>query len=107
MHPDDVTLTECNESELHWLARIQGLPFLRRDIPRDELIAIVSGEVKVEQRHLSGTNFTRERLEKFIQINIDRVRGQLPGCDGKCTKFPCTEGKHMTCFCPNEALLIS
>lgn len=101
----DEKLLLCNESELHWMARIQGLPVLRRDIPREELIAIVSGEIQLDDRRLAGTNRSRGRLEDFITRNFDRVRGQLPGCDGKCRSFLCTEGKHMSCYLPSEPLL--
>ena len=102
----DEKLFLCNESELHWLARLQGLPPLRRDVPMEELIALVSGELVVETRHLSETGWSRGRLEDFIQVNIDRVRGQLPGCNGRCRSFMCTEGKHMSCFLPSEPLLL-
>ena len=102
----DELLNDCNDSELHWMARKQGLPILRRDIPHEELVAIVCGAIPIQDRHLAGTNFTRERLENFLQANIDRVRGQLPGCNGMCRSFLCTEGKHMSCALPNEALLI-
>lgn len=105
MMEGDERLLICNDSELHWIARIQGLPVLRRDIPNEELIAIVSGEAPVEDRHLAGTNHSRGRLEDFITLNFDRVRGQLPGCDGKCRSFMCTEGKHMSCYIPSEPLL--
>ena len=105
MTEGDEKLLICNESELHWMARIQGLPILRRDIPHEELVALVSGEIKVEDRHLAGTNHSRERLETFITLNFDRVRNQLPGCDGKCRSFLCTEGKHMACYIPSEPFL--
>jgi hypothetical protein len=106
MTEGDEKLSLCNESELLWLARRQGLPVLRYGIPREELLAIVSGEARVEERHLSPTNQTRARLEAFVQANFDRVQGQLPGCTGLCRTFHCTEGKHMHCFIPNESMLL-
>lgn len=102
----DELLNDCNDSELHWMARKQGLPILRMDIPHEVLVAIVNGTMPVQEVHFAHTNFTRERLESFLQANIDRVRGQLPGCDGMCRTFLCTEGKHMSCALPNEPLLI-
>jgi len=102
----DEPLYELNESELLWMARLQGLPLLRRGIPREELVELVSGSRAVEERHQASTNYTRGRLEDFVQANIDRLRGQLPGCNGLCRTFQCTEGKHMSCFMPNEALLL-
>lgn len=102
----DEILSYCNDSELHWMARKQGLPILRWDVPHEELVAIVTGAAQVEERHLAATNYTRERLEDFIAKNYERVRGQLPGCDGRCRSFMCTEGKHMSCFIPSEPLLL-
>lgn len=106
MIESDSLLYDCNDSELHWMARKQGLPVLRMGIPHEELVAIVMGAVPVQDGHLAQTNYTRGRLEDFLQANIDRVRGQLPGCDGKCRSFMCTEGKHMSCFLPSEPLLL-
>lgn len=101
----DQALFDCNESELLWMARVQGLPVLRRGIPKEELIAIITGgEPKPE--HIAWTNKTRGRLEDFIQANIDRLRSQLPGCNGQCRTFLCTEEKHMSCYVPHEALLL-
>lgn len=102
----DEILFYCNDSELHWMARSQGLPALRWDIPREELVSIVVGATVVEERHLATSYYSRERLETFIAQNYERVRGQLPGCDGKCRSFMCTEGKHMSCFIPSEPLLL-
>lgn len=98
----DEILFQCNESELLWMARIQGHPPLRRGLPREELIALVAGDSPVEQRHVAGTYYTRARLQEHIQKNIDRVRGYLPGCNGMCSSFMCTEEKHMSCFIPSE-----
>jgi hypothetical protein len=106
MQPEDAILQTCNESELLWLARLQGLPNLRRGLPREELIALVSGASPVMEHHLAGTNYTRGRLEDFVQAHMDRLRGQLPGCNGRCRSFLCTEGKHMSCFLPSEPLLL-
>lgn len=102
----DELLYECNDSELHWMARKQGLPVLRMSIPHEELVAIVAGSVPVQEHHLALTLQSRTRLETFIQANFDRVRGQLPGCDGRCQSFMCTEGKHMACYLPSEPLLL-
>ena len=106
MMEGDEALLDCNESELHWLARLQGLPTLRWDLPREELVAIVSGSVHVANAQIAATHYSREKLEGHIQKNWDIVQGQLPGCDGKCLSFMCTEGKHMSCFIPNEPFLL-
>lgn len=102
----DERLFDCNESELLWLARRQGLPKLRRGLPIEELVAVVAGEVPLSEAHLAGTNDTRGLLEDFIQKHIDRVRTQLPGCNGCCRSFSCSEGKHMSCYVPSASLLL-
>jgi hypothetical protein len=103
---DDSILQHCNETELLSLARRQGLGILRRGIPTETLIKLVTGEEPViPSLHLSETTSTRVVLEQFIQTNITRTRSQLPGCDGKCTTFPCSEGRHALCFVSNEDLL--
>lgn len=102
MIPGDEILYQCNESELLHLARTQGLPALRSGIPHEELVAIVLGIAEVKKEHLAWTNFTREKLETFLAENWERLRSQLPGCDGKCRSFPCSEVKHLNCFIPVE-----
>ena len=67
---------------------------------------IVIGSLPVDERFVANTSFTRAKLETFIQTNFERVRGQLPGCNGRCRSFLCTEGKHMGCFLPNEPMLL-
>jgi hypothetical protein len=101
----DGVLTLCNETELLGLARQQGLGRLKRGIPIAELIDIVRGAVAVQPAHHSETILTRKMLQDFINKNWGRLRSQLPGCDGQCETFPCTEGKHALCLFPNKALL--
>ena len=98
---DDAILKECNETELLSLARAQGLGRLRRGIPKETLIAIVRGETDPLPDHFCGTAETRERLQKAIFQNYERARSQLPGCDGRCTTFPCSDGRHALCLSGN------
>lgn len=102
---EDDILWRCNTTELLALARQQGLGRLKRDIPFRELIDIVKGIGTVRPSHISETMATRRLLEDFIQRNWGQIRSQLPGCTGKCTNYPCTEGKHALCLYPNKALL--
>jgi hypothetical protein len=106
MLESDAGLYDLNETELMWMARLQSLPLLRYGLPHEELVAIVAGAMNVEEHHLAGTNFTRKCLEGFIAKNFELIRSQLPGCDGKCRSFLCTEGKHMSCFTPNELVVL-
>src|SRR4051812_40897577 len=101
----DKTLEECNETELLWLARQQGLGHLRRGLDRQVLLAIVSGDTEPLPEHFAGTAYTRLKLQIFIEKNWGVVASQLPGCDGKCTTFPCSEGRHLMCFEPNRNVI--
>lgn len=102
---EDGVLSSCNETELLALARKQGLGRLRRGIPTTELFDLVRGAIPFNPKYVSETVHTRGILQEFITKNWGQLRSQLPGCDGKCTTFSCTEGKHALCFYPNKALL--
>ena len=101
----DGVLSLCNETELLALARSQGLGRLKMGIPHEELVQLVRGAIPLQPHHVSETMNTRALLESFIEKNWGRIRSQLPGCNGKCTTYPCTEGKAALCFYPNKALL--
>jgi hypothetical protein len=99
---DDVSLEQCNETELIAMARAQGLGRLRRGLPPDLLVDIVAGEEVVTRSELSGTSLTRAELQKFIADHIEQARSQLPGCDGRCLTYPCSEGRHALCYSGNR-----
>ena len=102
---DDIILEQCNETELLQLAHRQGLGTLRRGLDHQELVAIVAGVISPESRHLSDSTWTRAKLEATIFANWDQLMSQLPGCTGKCSIYPCTEGKHAQCFEPNQEMV--
>jgi hypothetical protein len=102
---DDSLLWECNQTELLQLAYEQGLGRLRAGLPKEVLFQIVRGEVNPGPEHLSDTKETRELLEKFIERHWEKTRSQLPGCTGKCTSYPCSEGRHGACYAPNKHLV--
>lgn len=99
---DDAILWYCNETELIEMARRMKTGRLRRGLDKGLLIAIVAGHIEPTREHLADTAYTRRELEKFIQANFQRVSSQLPGCDGHCTTYPCTEARHALCFLPNH-----
>lgn len=101
---EDEILMQCNETELMQMARAQGLPPLKRGLPKQELVAIVSGERDPLPIQIANTSYTRDKLQALIQHpnNWGRLMSQLPGCNGKCKTFSCTEGKHALCFYPNQ-----
>lgn len=99
---DDQVLFECNETELLTIARQAGLGRLRRGLLKEELVAIVSGYAHPRPDQLSGTGLTRQSLEATIKANIEVMRSQLPGCNGRCTTYHCSDSRHAVCFSPNE-----
>jgi hypothetical protein len=101
----DEILWKCNETELLWIARNQGIGILRRGLPRHDLISIVAGERNPREDEFCETRLTRARLEDFISDHWGQLRSQLPGCTGKCRTFACTEGKHSSCFVPNQGVM--
>lgn len=102
---DDGLLFSCNETELLWMARRQGIGFLRRGLPKDLLVALVTGREVPKPEHLSTTSYTRKKLEMYIQTNIVQVRNLLPGCDGMCTRYECSDGRHGLCFYPSRGVV--
>lgn len=110
----EALLNHCNETELHWLAKRQGLGRLRRGLPLTELIAIVKGEIPVQSHHRSASNEGRYGLALYIHNpeefpphpsyvgHWERAMSQLPGCNGLCHKYECTELRFYDCLAPNE-----
>jgi len=97
---DDI-LQHCNETELLDIARRQGLGILRRGIPRETLMGLVSGVLAMTPDYISGTKETRAMLEAYIFQNYSITRSQLPGCTGRCSTYNCSDGRHAVCFSPN------
>ncbi len=99
---DDSVLETCNETELLAIAHSQGLGRLRRGMARLTLIQLVRGDINPGTEHLADTRHSRKMLEDFITKHWEQARSQLPGCNGKCTTFPCSEGRHAVCFGANK-----
>jgi len=96
---DDI-LQFCNETELLALCRSQGIGSLKRGIPREVLIDIVRGASDPAPDHFSETQKTRASLQLFIANHWGQVASQLPGCNGKCETYPCSDGRHARCYNP-------
>lgn len=103
---DDSILQQSSEGELLNLAKLQGLGRLRVGLPRETLIAVVTGREDLKDEYLADTRFSRARLEKFIQNNWAALRSQLPGCNGKCQTWNCSEARHLMCYVPNADNLL-
>jgi hypothetical protein len=111
MIPEDEILWECNETELLQMARAQGLGHLRLGLPKEVLVALVSGVMTAQEErnpeYYSAIQFTRGKLQDLITEHWGVIRSQLPGCTGRCTKYPCSNGRHLSCFANNEHLLVT
>lgn len=103
---DDGILWLCNESELLELARQQGFNPLKRGLPKSDLVAILRGERLPRADEISGTAFTRYALNVFVNRHWGRLASQLPGCNGQCITYQCSEGRHAACFYPNEQAIV-
>ena len=102
---DASRLGALNETELIAMIHRNHIGRVRRGLPREILEGILSGRVPLIADYVSNTTETRSRLQKHIEENWARARSQLPGCDGHCTTWPCTDGQHAACFGVNEDLL--
>jgi len=99
---DDI-LWHCNETELLALALRQGLGILHRGIPKETLVGLVSGALDMRPEFVSGTMETRTMLERYIFKHYSVARSQLPGCNGHCPTYNCSDGRHATCFLPRAS----
>lgn len=74
---------------------------LRRDLSQDRLLYLVRTKERPNPDELAQTSDTRRRLQLWIERNWIQIGSQLP-CSGpnkgKCTIYPCSEGKHLDCY---------
>lgn len=105
MEREIVQLDELNDTELWEMARTQLSSAWRRPIrlyrwvSRERVIHLIEAN---EQPHPDEILLeSRLKLEQWVAKNWDLVNSQLP-CSGtlkgRCTLYPCTEGRHLTCY---------
>ena len=74
---------------------------LRIGIPIERLAHLVRTGERPLPEELALTSDTRRRLQIWIERNWTQIGSQLP-CSGpnkgKCTIYPCSEGKHLDCY---------
>ena len=74
---------------------------LRRGIPLERLAHLVRTMERPTPEEHALTSDTRRRLQLWIERNWTQIGSQLP-CSGpnkgKCTIYPCSEGKHLDCY---------
>ncbi len=90
-----------NTTELLEIIRCQTGLVVRRSVPKERLVQIVEQGGMPTQEELAGTNESRRLLQVFIEKNWVQINSQLP-CKGtnrgRCTIYPCPEGRHLDCF---------
>src|SRR5262245_3345328 len=100
-----LNLDDLNDTELAAHVRAKTGVIIKRSTPRSRLIEIIEKGVMPTQEEWAGTMETRRSLELIIEKNWDWVNSQLP-CKGenrgKCTVYPCPEGRHVDCYTSNR-----
>lgn len=96
-----MNLAELNKTELLEICRLHGHARLKEGLPKERIIEIINSGVTTAD-DIASSNVTRAKLQQFIEDNWDLVQTNLP-CkgkpnEGKCTIFPCTEARHVSCY---------
>lgn len=92
-----------NQTELIRILSSEKYGFLRvrSGIPKERLIHLVKTGEQPQPEEIAQTSDTRRRLQLWIERNWAQIGSQLP-CSGpnkgKCTIYPCSEGKHLDCY---------
>ncbi len=101
-----------NDTELAQLIRNQTGVIVARAIGRDRMIYLletggipnpdpVSMSASGIEGETSKTDDSRKRLQLYIEKNWNGIQSQLP-CKGehrgRCTIYPCSEGRHVDCL---------
>lgn len=94
-------LRSLNTTELLDIIRRQTGLVVRRSVPHGRLVQLVEDGGMPSQEELAGTNESRKVLQLFIEKNWTQINSQLP-CKGvnrgRCTIYPCPEGRHLDCY---------
>ena len=95
------TLDQYNRTELVEIVRRRTQVIVRRSLPIERLQHLaVTGETPLDTERADSMR-TRVSLERFILNNWMAINSQLP-CTGelrgRCTIYPCSEGRHANCF---------
>lgn len=90
-----------NITELTQLIRRQTGVIVTRSIGRERMIYLLENGGLPDPASTSATNESRKRLQLYIEKNWTGIQSQLP-CKGenrgRCTIYPCPEGRHIDCL---------
>lgn len=105
-------LHTLNVTELAQLIRRQTGVIVARAVGRERMIELLenggvpnpdpaSTSALVVEGEVSKTDESRKRLQLYIEKNWTGIQSQLP-CKGenrgRCTIYPCPEGRHIDCL---------
>lgn len=90
-----------NETELSQLIRRHTGVVVARIVGRERLIEILESGSIPRPEEVSKTDESRKRLQLYVEKNWNGIQSQLP-CKGenrgRCTIYPCSEGRHVDCL---------
>lgn len=92
-----------NRTELLQILSTEKYGYLRvrASVPLERLAHLVRTMEQPTSEEIALTADSRRKLHMWIDKNRLQIESQLP-CSGpnrgKCTIYPCSEGKHLDCF---------
>jgi len=96
-------LEYLNKTELLQILSNAGHGNLRLSarVPQERLITLIRTGNPPRPDELAGTTETRKKLQVWVAGNWGSIGSQLP-CSGtnkgRCTVYPCSEGRHLECY---------
>lgn len=94
-------LNLLNNTELAQLVRSQTGLVIARSVSRERLIEMLASGQPPRPEEVSATNESRKRLQLYVEKSWNGIQSQLP-CKGenrgRCTIYPCPEGRHVDCL---------
>jgi hypothetical protein len=101
----EIDYASFNKTELTYLIRnILGV-VVRRSVSKDRLVEMIKTGEYPKPEEISPTTESRKKLQVFLENNWSSLNSQLP-CKGenrgKCTIYPCPEGRHLDCYLSAE-----
>ncbi len=101
--------SSLNITEITQLIRQKTSNILKHSIPKDRLLKILLDTEHSVVEDYADTCNTRNRLQTFLDKNCVSLASQIP-CNGqnkgKCTIYPCAEGRHSDCYLAAASFII-
>lgn len=97
-----IALEHMNTTELRQLILRHTGYRVKAGLPKARLVELAAGTGATPTKaEISGTSETRAKLQQWVSTNWKLINSQIP-CEGenkgRCTVYPCSDGKHLDCF---------